>query len=183
MAASRSDARIKWRLSVDEPGFWPRPDLYANTLVMTGRLDEVDTFLAPHEDLAARRARRSAMARLGLARGRLTAARGDIDTARTEFEQALAHLDQLPFPYDGAGVNFAYRQTLRRVGKRREADTVLRNARDAYAALGARTYVERCDRELKAGGMHTARLAPGMARRTAQEQAVARMVAAGATNQ
>ncbi|MCZ0999474.1 AAA family ATPase [Streptomyces mirabilis] len=171
------------RMSTDEPGFWPWPDVYANALVMTGHLDEADAFLGPHEDLAAQRGRRSAMARLGLARGRLTAARGNIDAARQEFEQALTRLEHLPLPYDRAQVNFAYGQTLRRAGKRREADTVLKNARDAYAALGARTYVERCDRELKAGGLHTARLAPGLAQLTPQEQAVARLVADGASNQ
>lgn len=171
------------REGVDEPGFWPWPDVYANALVVTGRWDEADTFLAPHEELAARRGRRSAQARLGLARGRLVAARGDIDAAREEFEQALAHLEHLPFPYDRARVGFAYGQTLRRAGKRREADTVLKNARDAYATLGARTYVERCDRELQAGGLHTGRLAPGMAQLTPQERAVARLVAAGVTNQ
>ncbi|MFE7300642.1 AAA family ATPase [Streptomyces sp. NPDC057579] len=174
---------LSHRRSIDEPGFWPWPDVYANALVMTGRLDEADAFLAPHEDLAARRARRSAMARLGLARGRLTAARGDIETARKEFEQALAHLEHLPLPYDRARVNFAYGQTLRRAGKRREADTVLKNARDTYAALGARTCVERCDRELKAAGLYTARLTPGMTQLTPQEQAVARLVAGGAANQ
>jgi DNA-binding CsgD family transcriptional regulator len=175
--------RLPHRLSVDEPGFWPWPDVYANALVMNGQLDEADAFLTPHEQLAARRARRSAMARLGVARGRLTAARGDIDTAREVFDQALAHLQDLPLPYDRARVNFAYGQTLRRAGKRREADTVLKNARDAYAVLGAHTYVERCDRELKAAGLHTSRLASGMAALTPQEQAVARVVAAGATNQ
>ncbi|GLF95454.1 helix-turn-helix transcriptional regulator [Streptomyces yaizuensis] len=171
------------RESIDEPGFWPWPDMYANALALTGRLDEADAFLTPHEARAARRGRRSAQARLGLARGRLTAARGDIDTARRDFEQALAHLDHLPLPYDRARVNFAYGQTLRRAGKRREADTVLKNARDAYATLGARTYVERCERELQAGGVHTARTAPGLLRLTPQERAVAGLVAAGATNQ
>ncbi|MFD7406868.1 AAA family ATPase [Streptomyces sp. NPDC059866] len=171
------------RESIDEPGFWPWPDLYANALVMTGRLDEADTFLAPNEERAMRRGRRSAMARLGLARGRLTAARGDIDGARKEFEQALVHLENLPLPYDRARVNFAYGQTLRRAGKRREADSVLKNASDAYATLGARTYVERCERELQAGGLHIPRAVSGMARLTPQEQAVARLVAAGATNQ
>ncbi|MGW4203853.1 helix-turn-helix transcriptional regulator [Streptomyces sp. NPDC004726] len=174
---------LRRRPSIDEPGFWPWPDVYANALVMTGRLDEAEAFIAPHEDLAARRAHRSALARLCLARGRLTAARGDIDTARQEFERALAHLEQLPLSYDRARVNFAYGQTLRRAGKRRDADTVLKNAREAYATLGALTYVERCDRELKAGGLHTARLTPGLARLTPQEHAVARLVAAGATNQ
>lgn len=171
------------RESIDEPGFWPWPDVYANALVLTGRLDDADAFLAPYEDLAARRCRRSAQARLGLARGRLTAARGDIDTARKEFEQALAHLEHLALPYDRARVSFAYGQTLRRAGKRREADAILKNARDAYATLGARTYVERCERELQAGGLHGTRLVPGMAKLTPQEQAVARLVASGATNQ
>ncbi|MEW1551443.1 helix-turn-helix transcriptional regulator [Streptomyces tsukubensis] len=175
--------RLPARDSVDEPGFWPWADVYANALVLTGRLDEADAFLTPHEQRAARRGRRSALARLGLARGRLTAARGDIDGARTEFDRSLAHLDRLPLPYDRARIGFAYGQTLRRAGKRREADTVLKNARDAYAALGARAYVERCERELQAGGVHTARLTPGMARLTPQERAVAGLVAAGATNQ
>ncbi|WP_427918351.1 helix-turn-helix transcriptional regulator [Streptomyces sp. cg40] len=170
------------RGAVDEPGFWPWPDVYANALVMTGRLDEADAFLTRHEELAALRGHRSAMARLGLARGRLTAARGDIDAAREEFDRSLAHLEQLPLPYDRARVGFAYGQALRRAGKRREADVVLHNARDAYLALGARTYVDRCDRELKAGGMHTSRGTSAMSRLTAQEQAVAQLVASGATN-
>jgi hypothetical protein len=42
-------------------------------------------------------------------------------------------------------------------GKRRKADAVLRNARDSCAVLGARTYVERCDRALGAGGPNTVR--------------------------
>lgn len=175
--------QLAGREGVDEPGFWPWPDVYANALVVTGRWDEAEVFLTPHENLAARRGHRSAQARLGLARGRLVAARGDVDGAREEFERALAHLVHLPLPYDRARVDFAYGQTLRRAGKRREADAVLKNARDAYATLGARTYVERCDRELQAGGLHTGRLTPGMAQLTPQERAVARLVAVGATNQ
>ncbi|MDI3420100.1 AAA family ATPase [Streptomyces luteolus] len=174
--------RLPSRTSVDEPGFWPWQDVYANALVMTNRVDEADTFLTPYEKLAALREHRSTMARLGLARGRVTGARGDIDGARREFEQALAHVEHLPLPYDRARVNFAYGQTLRRAGKRREADTVLRNARDTYINLGARTYVERCERELQAGGLKTSRGASGLSRLTAQEQAVARLVAGGASN-
>ncbi|MEV4031635.1 helix-turn-helix transcriptional regulator [Streptomyces umbrinus] len=170
------------RRSVDEPGFWPWQDVYANALVMTGRLDDAEAFLAPQEELAARRDHRSTQARLGLARGRLTGARGDIDAAREQFERALGHLEHLPLLYDRARVNFAYGQTLRRAGKRREADTVLLNARDAYVSLGALTYVERCDRELQASGIHSTRLTPGRSTLTPQERAVARLVATGATN-
>jgi DNA-binding CsgD family transcriptional regulator len=170
------------RDGIDEPGFWPWQDIYANALVMTNRIEEADTFLTPYENLAARRGHHSTMARLGLARGRVTGAQGDIETARKEFEDALAHFEHLPLPYDRARVNFAYGQTLRRAGKRREADTVLKNARDAYITLGARTYVERCERELKAGGLNTSRSASGLPHLTHQEQAVARLVAKGASN-
>lgn len=170
------------REGIDEPGFWPWQDVYANALVMTNRVDEADAFLAPYEELAARRGHHSTMARLGLARGRITAARGDIETARNDFETALAHLEQLPLPYDRARVNFAYGQTLRRAGKRRDADTVLKNAKDIYVTLGAQTYVERCDRELQAGGLNTTRSSAALNRLTPQEQAVATLVADGASN-
>ncbi|MFI2209191.1 LuxR C-terminal-related transcriptional regulator [Streptomyces sp. NPDC020141] len=175
--------RLPDRSGFDEPGFWPWPDVYANALVMTHRTEEADAFLVPYEELAARRRHRSTQARLGLVRGRITAARGDVAAARAAFETALAHLDRLPLPYDRARVNFAYGQTLRRAGKRRDADTVLKNARDAYRALGARTCADRCDRELQAGGLSAGRGAPGSSPLTAQEQAVARLVAQGASNQ
>ncbi|MFI1888672.1 LuxR C-terminal-related transcriptional regulator [Streptomyces jumonjinensis] len=175
--------RVPHRACIDEPGLWPWPDVYANALVMTHRVEEADAFLTPYEKLAEARGHRSTLARLGLVRGRITAARGDVTAARERFETALAHLAGLPLPYDRARVNFAYGQTLRRAGKRRDADTVLKNARDAYSTLGARTYVERCDRELQAGGVNSSRGVPALSRLTAQERAVARLVAAGASNQ
>ena len=91
-------------------------------------------------------------------------------------------LEHLPLPYDRARVNLAHGQTLRRAGKRREAHTARGNARDLYATLDARTYIDRCDREPQAGGVHTSRIAPGLPQLTPQEQAVARLVASGATN-
>jgi DNA-binding CsgD family transcriptional regulator len=82
---------------------------------------------------------------------------------------------------------------MRRAGKRRLASSVLRAARDLYDSLGAATYVERCDRELKATGLDVGSL-PDPAdtvltavsdqhlQLTAQEHAVAELVAGGATN-
>lgn len=175
-------ARLR-RRDVDEPGFWPWAEVYANALVMVQRAEEADLFLRPYEDLARARGHRSSQARLGLARGRVAGAEGDIDAARGHFEHALAHLQALPLPYDRARVYFAYGQTLRRAGKRREADAVLKNARDIYRNLGAHTYVQRCERELQAGGLHADRDAAGTARLTAQERAVAKLVARGLSNQ
>lgn len=97
-------------------------------------------------------------------------------------------MDGLPLRYDLARVNFAYGQTLRRAGKRRAADTVMATAREIYHSLGATTYVERCDRELKAGGVHTDhagashRTERDVTDLTPQEEAVATLVARGLSN-
>ena len=167
---------------IAEPGFWPWPDVYANALVQEGRLADADSFLTKHEARVAVRGHRSAQARLGCARGRLLGARGDIDAARAAFDAALALLTPLPLVYDRARVNFAYGQTLRRAGKRREADSVISAARDGYLSIGATTYVRRCDRELKAGGLHAVLKDRAHDDLTPQEDAVAGLVATGMTN-
>ena len=80
-------------------------------------------------------------------------------------------------------MEFAYGQTLRRAGKRRESATPLRRAREGFAALGASTYTERCDRELQAAGVSAVRReATDWSSLTAQEEAVVQLVAGGATN-
>ena len=176
------------RGNVDEPGFWPWVDIYANALVLENRCDEAETFLDRYQHTAEQRPQRSPLARLGYARGRLLGASGELDAAREAFENALGLLDSLPLPYDRARVNFAYGQTLRRAGKRREADAVMTTARELYARLGAETYVRRCDRELKAAGLGTTRSDPvpvsesAFEALTPQERAVAGLVARGHSN-
>jgi DNA-binding CsgD family transcriptional regulator len=167
---------------VPEPGFWPWPDVYANALVMQGRLDDAEAFLEPHERRARDRGHRSAQARLAYARGRLLGARGDIDAAVEVFDGALATLADLPLVYDRARVEFAYGQTLRRAGRRRDADVVITDARDRFHSLGASAYVRRCERELKAGGVRAVIADRPHDALTPQEEAVATLVATGMTN-
>ena len=173
--------------------FWPWQDSYVNALVMTDQLDQADSFLTAFEQVPRERAVPSDLARMAWARGRLLAARGDPDTAREHFEAALGHLRGLNRPYLRARVSFAYGQSMRRAGKRRLASSVLRVARDLYDSLGAATYVDRCDRELMATGLDVgnppdpsdavlAAVARPQARLTAQERAVAELVASGTTN-
>ena len=165
--------------SVDEPGHWPWHDMYATALVLLGRLDEADEFLVPHEKLALKRDHRTARARLRAARGRLHGVRGDVTAATDAFEEALELISALPLRYDQARTHFSYGQTLRRLGRRARADVALTTARDGFAAMGATTYVERCDRELKAGGVHATRSDSTL---TPQEDAVTRLVARGLSN-
>jgi len=167
---------------VAEPGRWPWADTYAHALVASGKLDEADGFLRPHETLADERGSASARARLRAARGRLEAARGDLEAARMAFGEALELLEGLPLRYDRARIEFVHGQVLRRAGKRKEADEVFRSARETFAALGAATYVERCDRETKAGGVRAPRADRDPGELTPQEQAVSRLVAQGMTN-
>ncbi|MGW9403303.1 AAA family ATPase [Arthrobacter sp. NPDC055585] len=170
--------------------FWPWQDTYVNALVMTDQLDAAESFLTAFEGVPREREVSSDMARMAWARGRLMAAQGDPDTAREHFEAALGHLRGLNRPYLRARVNFAYGQSMRRAGKRRLASSALRAARELYDSLGAGIYVERCDRELTATGFDTGHAAGPAApahinhypQLTAQERAVAGLVAAGATN-
>ncbi len=168
--------------SLQEPGYWPWPDVLANALVLDGRLDEADAFLRPHEQRARARGHRSAQARLGYARGRWHGAIGDVHESRRSFEASLELLRGLPLRYDAARVNFAYGQTLRRAGKRRQADAVIGAARELFVGLGAHTYVARCDRELKAGGLHQVRGSRDDVTLTPQEEAVSNLVARGLSN-
>ena len=165
---------------IDEPGFWPWQAVYADALVMVKRAEEADEFIRPLELLADRRRHRSTQARLACVRGRILIAHDEIKGARAAFERSLASLEGLPMPYLRARVHFAYGQSLRRVGKRRDAAPHLTMARELYATLGARTYVERCDRELQAGGLRIVRRggAPGVVL-TAQELAVTTLIANG----
>lgn len=168
---------------VSSPGFWPWADVYANALVVSGQLADADAFLQPHEQRAADAEHASAIARLAYARGRLHGQRGDLDAARERFTTAIGLLEQLPAPYDLARVHFAFGQTLRRAGRRAEADSVLSTAREQFARLGAATYVRRCDRELAAGGVNTPRTTDAHSDvLTPQESAVAALVAQGRSN-
>ncbi|NUR14974.1 MAG: helix-turn-helix transcriptional regulator [Dermatophilaceae bacterium] len=166
----------------EAPGFWPWADVLANALVLAGRPDDADHLLLAHEQRAEAVGHASATARLAYARGRWHGSRGDLDAARASFERALTLLAPLPLAYDRARVHFAFGQTLRRAGRRAEADAVIATAREAYLALGATTYVSRCDRELAAGGVHAVRQHREHDELTTQEEVVASLVASGRTN-
>ncbi|MDO5618649.1 LuxR family transcriptional regulator [Kocuria sp.] len=181
----------------ERSSFWPWQDTMVNVLVMTDRLDEAQEFLDRHVAALPAHAADTDRARMAWARGRLQAARGEAEEARLSFEQALEHLHSHHRPYLKARICFAYGQSMRRAGKRRLASSILRTARELYVALGATTYVARCDRELKAAGVDTdagvlghgsgtddppLRQHQDTVQLTAQEQAVAQFVAQGATN-
>ena len=194
LAAARGDAEavvsalapvaaLSPNAAVDEPGFWPWQDLYAEALVGLGRPADADAFLRPHEALANERARASMIAKLARVRGRVEAALGRREPAAAAFARAVEHIEPLGMPYEEALIRFAHGQFLRRSGRRRAAADELERARDTLARLGARPALERCERELVACGLRPAKRGDGeRPDLTPREQAVARLVSTGRTN-
>ncbi len=174
---------IQPRQGVDEPGFWPWQHLYGDALISAGRLEEAAAFLAPHEELAEERKRRSSIARLARVRGRLEAACGRMDSAEAAFRHGIDQLHGLSLPFERALIELAYGQMLRRRGHRRAGTIQLEAARERFRALGARPYIERCGMELRGSGLApTKRSDVDPARLTPQELAVARLAITGMSN-
>lgn len=183
LAALEPVRNVPYRDGADEPGFWPWADLYAEALVAVGRVEEADHFLRPHEQQAAARGRRTAMARAARARGRVQAAQGDIDGAAATFQRALELLADVAAPFERARIELAAGAVLRRAGHRRRAVALLTDAHERFSALGAAPYAERCAQELAASGLTpTRRTARDRVGLTAQEIIVARLAAAGRSN-
>jgi DNA-binding CsgD family transcriptional regulator/tetratricopeptide (TPR) repeat protein len=171
------------RAAVDEPGFWPWPDLYADALVAVGRVDEADRFLEPHEKLADERGRRSSRARMARARGAVEVAAGRPEAARLAFDRALQLIAGVSAPFETARIELSAGRGLRRLGQRRRSVELLLSARARFVALGAAPYADQCDAELVDAGLATADR-PGSLRfgLTSQEQVVARLAADGLSN-
>ncbi|MGI5133129.1 helix-turn-helix transcriptional regulator [Pseudonocardia sp. CA-107938] len=183
VAALEPVCGFRYRDAVDEPGFWPWQDLYADALVGVGRAAEADAFLVPHEHRAAERGRRSSIARLARSRGRVEAALGRIDAAEAAFAHALDVSDGLRAPFERARIELAAGAVLRRAGRRRRAAELLAAAEDRFTALGALPYAQRCAKELAGSGLHPARRATrDRTELTSQELVVARLAAAGRSN-
>ncbi len=175
--------RFPEREAVDEPGFWAWPNLYSDALVATGRVEEADRLLVPHERLAAERGRITPQARLARARGRVEAAAGRPAAAQAAFDRALELIGTVNAPFERARIELAAGQGMRRAGRRRRAVQLLFAARDRFAALGAAPYAGLCDAELVAAGLAAgSRSGEPRFGLTSQELVVARLAARGLSN-
>ena len=157
--------------------------LEIDALIGLGRLGEADTALAELEAVLPSTGPPSALVAAARLRGDMAAATGHKAAAATAFETAWRRARGLRVPLAMAQLEISDARRLRAVGQPREAAARLRSARQRLTALGARPYLEICDRELAAAGVpagpETAPALPGL---TPAEQAVARLVAAGRSN-
>jgi DNA-binding CsgD family transcriptional regulator len=148
-----------------------------------GRLTEARAGLQRFEAQAAESGRTAAQATIARLFANLEAAQGRDDEAATAFARARSLADEGRDPFDRAKTQAAHGAFLRRLGRRRPAAAELCAARSTFERLGARPYVERCERELAASGLEPRRRRPGpTAELTPQETSVAQLVAQGKSN-
>jgi DNA-binding CsgD family transcriptional regulator len=173
-------ARMPGREGIDEPGaLWPWQELYADALIRLDRTEEAETVLVALEMLATSRGHAGAIASAARVRGNLEAARRHAELADAAFRSGMECTERRCAPFDRARLEAAYGRFLRRAGKRGAGLKALRAARERFDALGARPYVDCCDREL-VGAEAGSRRSPALTR---HEVAVVRLVTEGLTNQ
>ena len=166
-----------------EPGIFTWRELYCEALIRLGQVAAAETALAPYEQLAAERGRRSAMGAAARVRGQLHAAAGDLADAEDSFESAIAHAEEVGMPFEQALAQLAYGGVLRRSGRRRNAVQQLNAATDTFAQLRAEPFVARTDQERRGCGQtRTPRAQANTAELTPQEHSVAVLVGSGLTN-
>ncbi len=157
---------------------------YVAGLVSVGRVDEACRVVVELEAEAAGRGDPPTTTEAHRARGVLEVARGDRDAAEAAFASGLALDPERARPLERAQLELAAGAARRRWGRRRAAATVLAAARARLADAGADRLLARAERELAACGLRPVKrsTAANGAALTPQEQAVARLVAAGRTN-
>ncbi|MEZ0579972.1 AAA family ATPase [Nocardioides sp. MH1] len=164
------------------PGIYDWRPWEVEALIGLGRLDEaerrLDEFAGVIPD-----GLRSADVALARLHGALASARGDHDAAAAHFADAWKAADRLELPFDVGHLALTDGRRLRRAGDVGSAVPVLQRARQTFAPLRARPYVEACERELELCGVaRDVRRDEGDYGLTPTELVVARLVATGRSN-
>ncbi|MET4157023.1 AAA family ATPase [Agromyces sp. PvR057] len=107
------------------------------------------------------------------------------EAAEPRYLEAIEHLGRATAPGELGRAHLLYGEWLRRVKRRREAREHLRTACEIFERVSAPAFAARARRELEATGEHVVAHEPGddgAEHLTPQEEAVARLAAAGRTN-
>jgi ATP/maltotriose-dependent transcriptional regulator MalT len=168
-----------------QPAIQPWLPLYVEACLLAGRRAETEEALAALDETLVEPLP-GPFATAARVRAALRSSDGDHRGAVSVLTDAIARIeamDKPAHPFEQAAVHLALGSSLRRAGRRRMAVDALSTAREAMAALGARPWLDTCDRELATCGVSTHH--DGRGRRielTAQELAVARLAAQGLSN-
>lgn len=180
MRAGKSLTRLSNEHDIGHPGFWTWEDVWAQNLIAAGEIEEADRITSRALERAEGSGIDSVTARLGVPAASILLQHGDIDKGLALFEQSIEQIESLPLPAYQSRVLYEYGRVLRRLGRRRRADEAFARAGEVFEAMGAIEFVERCNRERRASGLGTRTSRAGGL--TPQEEEIAKLVSAGATN-
>jgi DNA-binding CsgD family transcriptional regulator len=169
-----------------EMGLMSRDDwrsLEIAALIGQGRLGQAETALTEFEAALASAGPPSALVAAARLRGDLAVAAGDQGAAAEAFQTAWRRAQGLRMPLDLAQLEISDARRLRAAGQPQAAVARLRSARQRLITLGARPYLQACDRELAAAAAPVEpETMPAFVGLTPAEQAVARLVVTGRSN-
>jgi DNA-binding CsgD family transcriptional regulator/tetratricopeptide (TPR) repeat protein len=152
-------------------------------LIGQGRLGQAETALAELDAALAPAGPPVALMAAARLRGDLAVAAGHQAASAEAFQTAWRCAQGLRAPLALALLEISDARRLRAVGQSQAGVARLRSARQRLITLGARSYLQACDRELAAAGAPVEpETVPAFVGLTAAEQAVARLVVTGHSN-
>jgi DNA-binding CsgD family transcriptional regulator len=166
------------RVDFREPAVWRVEGDAIEAAVAAGALERARARLERFEEAAARSRIPWSLAVSARCRGLVLAAGGELDPAAEALERSLAEHERCAMPFERARTLLVQGQVLRRLKRKRQARASLEEARAAFGRLGADSWVDRADAELRRVAV---RRAPDEL--SATELRIASLAAAGLTNQ
>ena len=152
-------------------------------LIGQGRLGQAETALTELEAALSPAGPPAALVAAARLRGDLAVAAGHQAAAAEAFQTAWRRAQGLRVPLALAQLEISDARRLRAAGQPQTAVARLRSARQRLITLGARPYLQTCDRELAAAAAPVEpETTPAFVGLTPAEQAVARLVVTGHSN-
>ncbi|ALC06553.1 hypothetical protein CDES_10890 [Corynebacterium deserti GIMN1.010] len=170
-------ASIVYTTNTQQPGFWPWEDMYAISLIRTGRIDAAAAVMdsIPDSTIPSLRARNL------VPQANIEIQRGSTARGVKILSEAVDAITSVNMPAYEARILFEYGLVLRRMGRRSQAAEMFTRAEEVFTAMGAVTLAARCRGERKVAGVGGARRsAQGL---TPQEEQITALVVDGSSNQ
>lgn len=181
-AATAGDrlASIVYDTDTQQPGFWAWEDMYALSLVRSGRVDTAAMVMEENAERQEASGIVSLHARNLVPRAIIEIQRGSSARGVKMLAEAVDAITSVDMPAYEARILFEYGLVLRRMGRRSQAAEMFTRAEEVFNAMGAVTLAARCAGERKVSGLGgSRRSAQGL---TPQEEQITALVVEGASN-
>lgn len=173
-------AAIVYTTDTQQPGFWAWEDMYAVSLIRSGRIDTAALVMEENLERQDASGIISLRARNLVPRANIEIQRGATARGVKMLSEAADAITSVNMPAYEARILFEFGLVLRRMGRRSQAAEMFTRAEKVFTAMGAITMAARCAGEKKVSGLGgTRRSAQGL---TPQEEQITALVVGGASN-